>query len=78
MYCPYCPHNAMVIRASPRNYEFDSDVMDSPTRVADFHHLVADIGRYLVVKICLARRKLLCFPGFRERMKFGTVVALAV
>jgi hypothetical protein len=46
--------------------------------VADIRHLLADIGRFLFGKICFEGGNILVFQDFREQMKFGTVVALAV
>ena len=51
------------------------DQANSPAKVANFRHLMADIGRFLEVIICMDGAKIRVCRGFRPQMKFGTVVA---
>jgi len=46
--------------------------------MADFRHLPADIGRFLLVTMCSDEANIALFRGLERMINFGTVVALAV
>jgi hypothetical protein len=54
------------------------DEANLPAKVANFRHLMADIGRFCVVMICMDGANSHHLSGFRPQMKFGTVVARVV